>query len=47
MNGAQRRASLTALRRLRESYDDIAMFCAHDPTEYEAMRTNAAARAAS
>jgi len=46
MNAAQRRASLAALRRLRESYDDVAMFCAHDPAEYEAMRTRVAARAA-
>ncbi len=46
MNTAQRRASLAALRRLRESYEDIAMFCAHDPREYEAMRARVASRAA-
>ena len=46
MNTAQRRASLAALRRLRESYDDIAMFCAHDPFEYEAMRARVAAQTA-
>lgn len=40
MSSAQRRASLAALRRLRESYDDVAMFCAHDPSEYEAMRAS-------
>ena len=47
MNTAQRRGSLAALRRLRESYDDVALFCAHDPREYEAMRSHVAARAAS
>jgi glyoxylase-like metal-dependent hydrolase (beta-lactamase superfamily II) len=46
MSTAQRRASLAALRRLRESYEDVAMFCAHDPREYEAMRAQASARAA-
>lgn len=46
MDGANRRASLAALRRLRESYDDVAMFCAHDPAEYEAMRARVAAQAA-
>ncbi|HEU0032233.1 MAG TPA: MBL fold metallo-hydrolase [Kofleriaceae bacterium] len=38
MNTAMRRASVAALRQLRHSYPDIAMFCAHDPREYEAMR---------
>jgi glyoxylase-like metal-dependent hydrolase (beta-lactamase superfamily II) len=46
MSSSQRRASLAALRRLRESYNDVALFCAHDPQEYEAMRAKAAARAA-
>ena len=47
MSAAQRIASLAALRRLRESHDDVAMFCAHDPSEYEAMRTRVAATSAS
>jgi glyoxylase-like metal-dependent hydrolase (beta-lactamase superfamily II) len=46
MDTAQRRASLAALRRLRESYDDIAMFSAHDPHEYEAMRARVAEQTA-
>jgi glyoxylase-like metal-dependent hydrolase (beta-lactamase superfamily II) len=33
---AARRASLAALRQLRESYDDVDLFCAHDPGEFEA-----------
>ncbi|MBA3503393.1 MAG: MBL fold metallo-hydrolase [Myxococcota bacterium] len=47
MSTVQRKASLAALRHLRESHDDVAMFCAHDPVEYEAMRARVAARAAS
>jgi glyoxylase-like metal-dependent hydrolase (beta-lactamase superfamily II) len=31
---AQRRASAAALRQLRASYDDLDLFCAHDPVEY-------------
>ncbi|MDQ3365845.1 MAG: MBL fold metallo-hydrolase [Myxococcota bacterium] len=31
---AARRASVGALRQLREHYPDVAMFCAHDPAEY-------------
>jgi glyoxylase-like metal-dependent hydrolase (beta-lactamase superfamily II) len=38
INGAARRASVAALRQLRESYDDIDLFCAHDPDEFEAIR---------
>ncbi len=38
MDPAARRASLAALRQLRESYADVAMFCAHDPTEFAALR---------
>lgn len=47
VDSAARRASLAALRRLRESYDDVVMFCAHDPAEYAEMRSRVAARAAS
>lgn len=38
MDPAARRASLAALRQLRQSYPDIDLFCAHDPTELEAMQ---------
>lgn len=31
------RASVTALRELRAAHRDLAMFCAHDPAEFEAM----------
>lgn len=34
MNVAQRRASVAALRQLRASYEDVELFCAHDPHEY-------------
>ena len=34
---AARRASVAALRQLRESYSDIELFCAHDPREYDAL----------
>jgi len=37
VDGAQRRASAAALRQLRASYDDLDLFCAHDPAEYAAM----------
>jgi len=37
-DAAARRASVAALRQLRERYDDVALFCAHDPAEYDAMR---------
>jgi glyoxylase-like metal-dependent hydrolase (beta-lactamase superfamily II) len=37
MDSAARRASLAALRQLRTSYDDIDMFCAHDPNEFDAV----------
>ena len=43
MDPTARRASVAALRQLRESYADIAMFCAHDPREYEALRARAQA----
>ena len=46
MNPAARRASLAALRRLRESYDDVVMFCAHDPSEYAEMCARIAPTAA-
>jgi glyoxylase-like metal-dependent hydrolase (beta-lactamase superfamily II) len=38
IDGPARRASVAALRQLRESYDDLDMFCAHDPGELDAMR---------
>lgn len=38
INGAARRASVAALRQLRERYDDIDLFCAHDADEFEAIR---------
>jgi len=34
MDPAARRASVAALRQLRTSYDDIELFCAHDPHEF-------------
>lgn len=34
MDPAARRASVAALRQLRTSYDDVKLFCAHDPHEY-------------
>jgi glyoxylase-like metal-dependent hydrolase (beta-lactamase superfamily II) len=34
---ASRRASVSALRQLRASYDDVALFCAHDTEEYAAL----------
>ena len=47
IDGVKRKASLAALRTLRESHADVAMFCAHDPHEYATMRARASARAAS
>jgi glyoxylase-like metal-dependent hydrolase (beta-lactamase superfamily II) len=41
MDSAARRASLGALRQLRQSYDDVELFSAHDPVEYEALRARA------
>jgi len=38
IDAAARRASAAALRQLRERYDDIDLFCAHDPDELEAIR---------
>lgn len=40
MDAAARRASVGALRQLRESYPDVAMFCAHDPNEYASYAGN-------
>jgi glyoxylase-like metal-dependent hydrolase (beta-lactamase superfamily II) len=34
---AQRRASAAALAQLHASYDDLDLFCAHDPHEYSAL----------
>lgn len=34
MDPAARRASVAALRQLRTSYEDVELFCAHDPHEY-------------
>jgi glyoxylase-like metal-dependent hydrolase (beta-lactamase superfamily II) len=42
INAAQRKASLAALLQLRSAYNDVVMFCAHDPHEYAAMRERAA-----
>ena len=39
MNTAARRASLAALKQLRHSYQDVVMFCAHDPEEWRALRS--------
>lgn len=41
MNGAQRRASLAALRQLCASYRDLDVFCAHDERELAALRGRA------
>ena len=40
IDGPRRRASAAALRQLRERYDDIDLFCAHDPDEFEAIRAS-------
>ena len=34
VDASQRRASAAALAQLRASYDDLDLFCAHDPAEY-------------
>lgn len=39
LDGRARLASVAALRQLRESYDDLAMFCAHDPAELTELQT--------
>ncbi len=39
-----RRASIAALRQLRTSYPDLALFCAHDPREYAALSGRPASR---
>jgi glyoxylase-like metal-dependent hydrolase (beta-lactamase superfamily II) len=41
---AARRASVAALRQLRERYDDLDLFCAHDPAELDALRARGDAR---
>lgn len=41
MDPAARRSSLAALRQLRNSYPDVDVFSAHDPSEYEALRARA------
>ncbi|MDB4955398.1 MAG: fold metallo-hydrolase [Myxococcales bacterium] len=41
MDPAARRASLAALRQIRESYPDVDMFCAHSDAEYDAIRARA------
>jgi glyoxylase-like metal-dependent hydrolase (beta-lactamase superfamily II) len=41
MDPAARRASVGALRQLRHSYPDVDVFSAHDPVEYEALRSRA------
>jgi glyoxylase-like metal-dependent hydrolase (beta-lactamase superfamily II) len=38
MDGGARRASVAALRQLRQSYRDLDLFCAHDEAEYAALR---------
>jgi glyoxylase-like metal-dependent hydrolase (beta-lactamase superfamily II) len=38
MDAGARRASLAALRQLREHYADVDVFSAHDPVEYDALR---------
>ena len=41
MDPGARRASVAALRQLRESYPDVDMFCAHSNDEYAAIRARA------
>jgi glyoxylase-like metal-dependent hydrolase (beta-lactamase superfamily II) len=41
MDGQARRASVAALRQLRESFSDVDLFSAHDPEEYAHMRARA------
>lgn len=33
-----RRSSVAVLRQLRDRYDDVDLFCAHDPAEFDAIR---------
>ena len=40
IDGRARQASIAALRQLHESYDDLEIFCAHDPAELAAFATN-------
>lgn len=40
MDAPARRASVAALRQLRDSYDDVSIFCAHDPDELAAFTAN-------
>ncbi len=42
MDAPTRRASLAALRQLRASYPDVALFCAHDVEEYAALNSRRA-----
>jgi glyoxylase-like metal-dependent hydrolase (beta-lactamase superfamily II) len=37
IDAAARRASVAALRQLREHYTDLDVFCAHDPAELDAL----------
>lgn len=46
IDGPARRASAAALRQLRTHYDDLDIFCAHDPDEYEALANRGATQAA-
>ena len=39
MDGAARRASVAALRQLKSSYADLDIFSAHDPTEWDTLRS--------
>ena len=45
-DGAKRRASVAALRQLHRSYDDLDIFCAHDPIELDELRARATERTA-
>ncbi len=40
MDPAARRASAAALRQLHATYQDVDMFCAHDPVEYARFATS-------
>ena len=42
IDSAARRASVAALRQLRESYTDLDLFCAHDAREYATLAANQA-----
>jgi glyoxylase-like metal-dependent hydrolase (beta-lactamase superfamily II) len=41
VDAAARRASLGALRQLRDSYADVELFCAHDPAEHARLAASA------